>query len=124
MREMKGQGLMAIVFLLLLSCQIGHALECYKCEYGTCLLPAKTTCGLLEICVTETAKVGYVNLKKRGCTSPANCLTDSTVTYAGIAVTTSPSCCLTDLCNSAAKSRVSVFTCLSALMAFVLAKLF
>ncbi|XP_069798813.1 sperm acrosome membrane-associated protein 4 isoform X3 [Dendropsophus ebraccatus] len=112
-----------IAGLLLLSCHIGHTLDCYSCDYGTCLIPSKTSCGLLQLCGTETAKAGYLDLKRKGCLNPGDCLTDSSVTYLGMTVTTTRSCCLTSLCNSAAAPKVSVISGIAAIVALVLAKM-
>ncbi|KAG9470774.1 sperm acrosome membrane-associated protein 4 [Eleutherodactylus coqui] len=120
---MKVQGIL-IASLLLLSCHIGQALECYSCDYGTCLLPSKTSCGLLQVCGTETATTSNIGLKKKGCLNPTDCLTDSSVTYLGLTVTTTRSCCLTNLCNSATAPKVSVITGLATILALVVAKLF
>ncbi|XP_053328884.1 sperm acrosome membrane-associated protein 4-like [Spea bombifrons] len=116
--------LLTACFIVLLSCQIGQALDCYKCEYGTCLTPTKMTCGTLETCVTYTAQTGGLSLKKKGCTSPTNCMTGTSETYMGITVTTSPSCCITNLCNSAFTPRVSAVTGLAVLLSLWMAKVF
>ncbi|MEE6511175.1 hypothetical protein FKM82_017653 [Ascaphus truei] len=114
--------LMVVVFLL--SCHIGHTLDCYKCDFGTCLFPSKTSCGLLEVCATETATAaGFLNFKKKSCMNSPNCLSESSTTYVGVTVKTSASCCLTDLCNSAAIPRMSLVTGIAALLALWVAKL-
>lgn len=119
---MKVKGLL-IASVLLLSCHIGHTLDCYSCDYGTCLFPSKTSCGFLQICGTETAKAGYLNMKQKGCVNPTDCLTDSSVSYLGVTVTTTRSCCITDLCNSAAAPKVSVLTGIATMLALLLARL-
>ncbi|MEE6520262.1 hypothetical protein FKM82_018101, partial [Ascaphus truei] len=102
----------------------GHTLDCYTCDFGTCLFPSKTSCGLLEVCGTETSTTaGFLNFKKKSCVSPLNCLSESSTTYAGVTVKTSASCCLTDLCNSAAIPAVSLVTGIATLLALWLAKL-
>ncbi|XP_056396047.1 sperm acrosome membrane-associated protein 4 [Hyla sarda] len=120
---MKARGAL-IAALLLLSCHIGHTLDCYQCDYGTCLFPSKTSCGLLQVCGTETANSGYLNLKQKGCLSPTDCLSDSSVTYLGVTVATTRSCCLTSLCNSAAAPKVSVLTGIATMLALAVAKIF
>ncbi|KAM4642668.1 uncharacterized protein O3C94_016970 [Discoglossus pictus] len=115
--------LITSLLIVLLACQMGHTLDCYTCEYGICLIPIKTSCGLLEVCVTETSGSEYINLKRKGCISPFYCLKESSQSYAGITVTTTATCCITNLCNSAASSKMSLVTCLSALAAILLAKM-
>uniref|UniRef100_A0A8C5QX63 UPAR/Ly6 domain-containing protein n=1 Tax=Leptobrachium leishanense TaxID=445787 RepID=A0A8C5QX63_9ANUR len=96
----------------------GHALECYSCEYGTCMVQLKENCGILEVCATETAKV------KKGCMNPLNCLTDSSVTFAGATMTSSPSCCYSSLCNAAAVPKVSVMSGMAAMFALWVSRWF
>nr|DBA20543.1 TPA: hypothetical protein GDO54_017308 [Pyxicephalus adspersus] len=112
--------------LLLLSCHIGHTLDCYSCDYGICIAPSKESCSFGQVCATETAKdnTGFLNLKKKGCTSLTDCLSESSVTYLGYTVTTTRSCCITNLCNSAVTPKVSVVTGVAAIVAFLLTKLF
>ncbi|CAN2391182.1 hypothetical protein PRIEUP_LOCUS1221 [Pristimantis euphronides] len=119
---MKVQGAL-IASLLLMSCHIGHAIDCYACDYGLCLFPGTTSCSFPQMCGTETATTGYIGMKKKGCVDPLNCLTESSVTYLGVTVKTKRSCCLTNLCNSAAAPKVSVITGIAAVLALVLAKL-
>ncbi|KAM4640601.1 uncharacterized protein O3C94_015207 [Discoglossus pictus] len=109
---------------VLLICDIGHTLECYSCDYGTCLFPSKITCSGVEVCVTEKSSVTeYLSLKKKGCMDPVKCLSDSSVTYVGVTVTTKPSCCITNLCNSATMPRVSLITAVCAVVAIWLVKM-
>ncbi|XP_069798811.1 sperm acrosome membrane-associated protein 4 isoform X1 [Dendropsophus ebraccatus] len=117
--SMVSYGLVIIISF----CLFCHTLDCYSCDYGTCLIPSKTSCGLLQLCGTETAKAGYLDLKRKGCLNPGDCLTDSSVTYLGMTVTTTRSCCLTSLCNSAAAPKVSVISGIAAIVALVLAKM-
>ncbi|XP_063791812.1 sperm acrosome membrane-associated protein 4 [Pseudophryne corroboree] len=117
------KGCVITCVLLLLSSHIGHAMECYSCDYGICLFPTKETCGLLQICGTETAKTGNLNLRKKGCLGPTECLTESSVTYMGVTVTTTRSCCVTNLCNSAVTPKVSFITGIAAMLAVLLPKL-
>ncbi|KAM5146439.1 uncharacterized protein ACMZJ9_013649 [Mantella aurantiaca] len=114
------------VALLLLSCHIGHAINCYSCEYGLCLTPSTDSCSFGQVCGTETAKdnAGFLNLKKKGCTSLTDCLGESSVTYLGYTVTTTRSCCITNLCNSAVSPKVSIVTGVAAMVAFLFTKLF
>ncbi|XP_053329017.1 lymphocyte antigen 6 complex locus protein G6d-like [Spea bombifrons] len=122
---MNDRALGAVFLFLLVSCQIGHTLDCYSCDYGTCLIPIKTSCGTLEVCVTETAKVaGFINFKRKGCMNPLSCLTDSSVTFAGATLTTSPSCCFSNLCNSAVASSASVISVIAATTVLWVARLF
>ncbi|KAM4019254.1 LOW QUALITY PROTEIN: sperm acrosome membrane-associated protein 4-like [Anomaloglossus baeobatrachus] len=102
---------------------IRQALVCYSCDYGTCLI-LKTTCGFIQFCGTETAKAGYIGMKKKGCIDPTDCLTESSVSYMGITVTTTRSCCFTELCNSAAAPKVSMITGVAVLLALAFAKMF
>ncbi|XP_069602598.1 sperm acrosome membrane-associated protein 4-like isoform X1 [Ranitomeya imitator] len=121
---MKGKGVIIAGLLLLSCCHIGQALDCYSCDYGTCLFPSKTTCSFLQSCGTETAKAGYVGLKKKGCINLTDCMSESSVTYLGLTVTTTRSCCITNLCNTAAVPKVSAITGIAAILALVLAKVF
>ncbi|KAM3910715.1 lymphocyte antigen 6 complex locus protein G6d [Leptodactylus fuscus] len=111
-----------VASLLLLGCHIGHAMECYSCDYGTCLFPMKTSCSPLQVCGTATAKTGNIGLKQKGCLNAIECLTESSVTYIGMTITTTRSCCITNLCNSAAAPKVSVITGIATMLALVLAK--
>ncbi|XP_018420286.1 PREDICTED: lymphocyte antigen 6 complex locus protein G6d-like isoform X2 [Nanorana parkeri] len=123
---MKMYTVMITAALLLLSCHRGHTIECYSCDYGLCLAPSKDSCSFGQVCGTETAKdnTGFLNLKKKGCTSLSDCLSESSVSYLGITVTTTRSCCITSLCNSAATPKVSIVTGVAAIVAFLLTKLF
>ncbi|XP_069798817.1 prostate stem cell antigen-like isoform X2 [Dendropsophus ebraccatus] len=113
----------AVGFFTILACHMGHAIQCYTCGYGTCLLPSKTSCGLLEVCLTETIKTGPATLDKKSCSSPDNCLKSSETTYAGIKVTTTPSCCYTDLCNSASIPSASILTAIAIFLSLWVARL-
>ncbi|XP_063289322.1 lymphocyte antigen 6 complex locus protein G6d-like [Pelobates fuscus] len=122
---MKGNNIIAVFLALLLSCQIGHTLDCYTCEYGICLLPIKKTCGTFEVCVTETSKLGgVVNMKSKGCMNPFNCMTDSSVSIGGITMTTSPSCCFSSLCNAAVTPRVSIISAMAAILSLWICRMF
>ncbi|XP_073497825.1 CD59 glycoprotein-like [Phyllobates terribilis] len=121
---MKRKGVILAGLLLLSCCHIGQALVCYSCDYGLCLFPSTTNCGLLQSCGTETAKAGYIGMKKKGCINFTDCQTESSVTYMGLTVTTKRSCCFTDLCNSAAAPKVSAITGVATILALVLAKVF
>ncbi|KAM4019580.1 prostate stem cell antigen-like [Anomaloglossus baeobatrachus] len=113
-----------VAFFTLLACHLGNALECYTCDYGTCILPPKTTpCEPLEVCLTETMKTGPLSLQKKSCSSPTNCFQDSQTTYAGVKVTTSPSCCYTQLCNSAAIPSASILTAIAILISLWVVRL-
>uniref|UniRef100_A0A8C5QXN3 UPAR/Ly6 domain-containing protein n=1 Tax=Leptobrachium leishanense TaxID=445787 RepID=A0A8C5QXN3_9ANUR len=98
----------------------GQALECYECGYAGCLFPSKKTCGFLESCVTYKT----VTTIKKGCINPTQCLSESSETYMGITKKTTPSCCITNLCNSAAMPRVSAITGIALLVTLWLSKLF
>ncbi|CAH2314367.1 Hypothetical predicted protein [Pelobates cultripes] len=115
---------MTVLIFVILSSHLGHSLECYQCDYGTCLVPSKTTCGLLESCVTYTSTAAGVSLKKKGCVSPTQCFTESSETYLGLTVKTTPSCCITNLCNSAITPRLSAVTGIAVLVSLWLVKLF
>lgn len=123
---MKMYGVVAMVLLVLLGCHLGHAIDCYSCDYGVCILPSKESCSFGQVCGTETAKdnSGLLNLKKKGCTSLTDCLTESSVSYLGYQVTTKRSCCVTSLCNSAATPKVSIVTGVASVIAFLFAKFF
>ncbi|XP_053545140.1 lymphocyte antigen 6 complex locus protein G6d [Bombina bombina] len=110
-------------FAVLMNCQIGSALECYSCDYGTCLFPTTTTCGLLEVCATQTSGSDFLNLKKRGCINPLNCMKEYTESYGGVSVKTTASCCITNLCNSAVSPRMTLYTLILPLVALWLAKM-
>ncbi|KAG8552826.1 hypothetical protein GDO81_003095 [Engystomops pustulosus] len=109
--------------LTVLACHIGNALECYVCDYGTCSFPTKKPCGALEVCLTEQMTTGPFSLKKKSCSLPTNCLGDSEMTYGGIKVTTTPSCCPTHLCNSAAIPSASLLTTIAILISLWMARL-
>ncbi|XP_040179448.1 lymphocyte antigen 6 complex locus protein G6d-like [Rana temporaria] len=123
---MKMYGVMTMVLLMLLGCHLGHAIDCYSCVYGVCILPPKESCSFGQVCGTETAKdnAGLLNLKKKGCISLTDCLSESSVSYLGYTVTTKRSCCLTSLCNSAATPKVSIVTGVAGMIALLLAKFF
>ncbi|CAJ0965953.1 unnamed protein product [Ranitomeya imitator] len=113
----------AVAFFTILACHLGNALECYTCDYGTCAIPSKSKCDLLDVCLTETMKSGSLSLKKKSCSSPTNCLKDSETTYAGVKVTTTPSCCYSHLCNSATIPSASILTAISILISLWVARL-
>ncbi|XP_053545139.1 lymphocyte antigen 6 complex locus protein G6d-like [Bombina bombina] len=114
-----------IVLCVLLSCHIGHALQCYSCDYGACLFPSKITCGALEVCATLTSSLtDFLSFKNKGCLNPVNCLSEVSETYLGVTVTTKPSCCFTNLCNSAVTPGVSIITGTAAVVALWLVHLF
>ncbi|MEE6511176.1 hypothetical protein FKM82_017654 [Ascaphus truei] len=120
---MKVTGWVPNVLFLLLSCQIGHALNCYKCDFGTCLSPPITSCKIGDGCSTETPTADFINMKQKGCMDPLTCGSETSTTYNGATVKTASSCCFIDLCNSAATPRMSLVTGLAALVALWLAKL-
>uniref|UniRef100_A0A8C5QZ58 UPAR/Ly6 domain-containing protein n=1 Tax=Leptobrachium leishanense TaxID=445787 RepID=A0A8C5QZ58_9ANUR len=99
------------------------ALQCYECDYAGCLFPSKKTCGLLESCVTYKATFGVISVSKKGCINPTQCWLETSETYLGITAKTTPSCCITDLCNSAAMPRVSAITGIALLVTLWLSKL-
>ncbi|KAM4641232.1 uncharacterized protein O3C94_015612 [Discoglossus pictus] len=102
----------------LLISHIDQVLICYSCDYGTCHIPSKTICSGLEVCVTETSGLNdFLSLKKKGCMDPFKCFSDSSITFLGVTVTTKPSCCITNLCNSATMPRVSLITVVCAVVA-------
>ncbi|XP_056394836.1 prostate stem cell antigen-like [Hyla sarda] len=113
----------ALTFFTILACHWGDALECYTCGYGACSFPSKTTCAGLEVCLTETIQTGEAYLKKKSCSSPTNCLEGSETTYLGVKVTTTPSCCYTDLCNSASIPSASILTVIAIFMSLWVARL-
>ncbi|XP_063289320.1 sperm acrosome membrane-associated protein 4 [Pelobates fuscus] len=112
------------LFFVLLSFHLAHSLECYQCDYGTCLIKSKVNCGPLESCVTYSATVAGITLRKRGCATPTQCITESSETYTGVTVKTTPSCCISELCNSAITPRLSAVTGIAVLVALWFAKLF
>ncbi|XP_063791811.1 lymphocyte antigen 6B-like [Pseudophryne corroboree] len=114
----------AITLLALLTFHLGHAMNCYTCGYGTCLTPSTTSCGLLEVCLTQTITVASLPVKKKSCSSPSKCVGSTQTTYLGITVTETPSCCFTDLCNSAAMPSVSIVTGIAVLLSLWVARLF
>nr|DBA20544.1 TPA: hypothetical protein GDO54_017309 [Pyxicephalus adspersus] len=112
-----------ICFFGLLACHLGGAMECYTCGFGTCTFPQTKTCGLLEVCLTETASVGSLYLKKKSCAAPTQCLQESEETYTGIKVKTTPECCATDLCNSAVTTSASLASFIAILVSLWVARL-
>ncbi|XP_053545137.1 sperm acrosome membrane-associated protein 4 [Bombina bombina] len=114
-----------IAVFVLLSCHIGHTLDCYSCDYGTCLFPSTISCTGTQVCLTETSSLtDLLKMKKKGCIDLLSCNSDSSVTHLGISVKTRTSCCMTNLCNSAVTPRVSVVTGIAAVVALCFAKLF
>ncbi|KAM5146954.1 prostate stem cell antigen-like [Mantella aurantiaca] len=113
----------AICFFALLACHLGDALECYSCSFGTCILPQKKTCALLEVCKTETARTGDLYLKKKSCSAPTQCEGETEDSYLGVKVKTKPDCCFTDLCNSAVTTSASFATAIAVLVSLWVAKL-
>ncbi|XP_063287499.1 sperm acrosome membrane-associated protein 4-like [Pelobates fuscus] len=116
--------LMTVLIFLILSSQLVHSLECYQCDYGTCLVPSTKTCGFLESCVTYTSTAVGIPMKKKGCVNPLQCFAEASFTYLGATVTSTPSCCITNLCNSAVTPRLSAVTGIAVLVSLWLAKLF
>ncbi|XP_063791810.1 prostate stem cell antigen-like [Pseudophryne corroboree] len=114
----------AIALIALLACQLGDAVKCYTCPYTTCLTPSTTNCGAMEVCLTKTIVVGQLPIKQKSCSSPDKCVGSSETTYVGIKVTETPSCCSTDLCNSAAMPSVSIVTGIAVLLSLWVARLF
>lgn len=113
----------AVTFFTVLACNLGIALECYKCDFGTCTFPSKATCGALEVCLTETAKTGPISMKQKSCSAPTNCMGESQKTYAGVTVTTTPACCTSDLCNSAAIPSASFLSVIAIFVSIWVARL-
>ncbi|KAM3911789.1 prostate stem cell antigen-like [Leptodactylus fuscus] len=114
----------AVTFFTILTCHLGGALRCYVCDYGTCTFPPKNvTCKENEVCMTEKANTGKLYLKKKSCSLLTNCDQDSEITYIGIKVTTTPSCCFTDLCNSAGVPSVSILTAIAIVISLWMATL-
>ncbi|KAM9324933.1 uncharacterized protein PAF06_001040 [Gastrophryne carolinensis] len=111
----------AIGFFALLTCQLGVALECYTCDFGTCTFPSTKACSLLEVCLTEKASYGKMEIQKKSCASPSQCIGEREDTYMGFKVTKKPTCCITELCNSAVKASTSVATSIAALLSLCIA---
>ncbi|OCT67907.1 lymphocyte antigen 6A-2/6E-1 [Xenopus laevis] len=122
---MKSCGLI-IIALLLLSSNAAHAVDCYKCDYGACLFPTVKSCSFGEVCMTQTASTSSlpITVHKRDCLSLLSCGSESSETYLGVTVKATRSCCYSNLCNSAIKSKVSVVTGVAALLALCFTKLF
>ncbi|XP_075115509.1 ly-6/neurotoxin-like protein 1 [Leptodactylus fuscus] len=113
-----------LTFFTILTCHLGGAIKCYTCDYGTCSGSYKTTlCGTLEICMTERMTSGPFSLQKKSCSPRTNCVQDSETTYEGIKVTTTPSCCFTDLCNSAGVPSASILTAIAMVISLWMATL-
>ncbi|XP_075437270.1 three-finger toxin MALT0058C-like [Ascaphus truei] len=88
---MKATILITIGLFLVLSCQFGHTLMCYKCDNFACKVLRNETCSLgLDSCYTKIIGSGLIKITQRGCTIRKLCpiLFGST------------SCCYSDLCNS------------------------
>ncbi|XP_075690597.1 lymphocyte antigen 6 complex locus protein G6d-like [Rhinoderma darwinii] len=114
----------AVAFFTILACHLGNALECYTCDFALCAFPSKTSCGALEVCMTEKIQTAQISLNKKSCSAPTKCGQGSETTYAGIKFTTTPSCCFTDLCNSAAIPSASILTTIAVFISLWVARLF
>ncbi|CAH2314366.1 Hypothetical predicted protein [Pelobates cultripes] len=108
--------MITVLFFVLLSFQSGHSLECFQCDYGTCLIKYKAVCGLMQSCITYTSTIVGVSLKKRGCATPVECATEVSKTFLGANVKTTAHCCFTDFCNSAVVPRLSAVTGIAVLV--------
>ncbi|CAH2314374.1 Hypothetical predicted protein [Pelobates cultripes] len=99
--------LLAVLFVILLSCQTGHALQCYTCALGNCVT---STCPSGQVCGKVVSSFGTVKV----------CLSQDTcgVSEQGIATY----CCSTDLCNSAVSAKMSFVTVIAALVALWVTK--
>ncbi|OCT67908.1 lymphocyte antigen 6 complex locus protein G6d-like [Xenopus laevis] len=120
---MQTKNLIAVFFFLLLSFEQGYTLQCHSCAYGTCKIATiKKTCGITEQCGTMTVHIGQLPSTRKDCIESSNCFKNTSDTYAGVTVTVNPSCCSTDLCNSAVTQSLAVVTGIAALVALWLAK--
>ncbi|XP_040179444.1 lymphocyte antigen 6G-like [Rana temporaria] len=96
------------VLAFLLSCQAGSALECYQCG-GDCKSKTTLTCPIEGMrCLSVTVKAGNAEQKVKSCTLSPIC--DQDYSVPGGSVSVKPTCCDTDLCNSAFKHVMSLGT--------------
>ncbi|XP_063289325.1 long neurotoxin homolog TA-bm16-like [Pelobates fuscus] len=108
---MKMKHLLPVIFVILLSCQTGYALQCYTCDVGLCDTNSTiVTCQSGAVCGKLTSS-GY---SAKVCAPTSIC--DTTVS--GIRTY----CCSTDLCNSAVSAKVSFVTVIAALVALRMTK--
>ncbi|XP_030645292.1 sperm acrosome membrane-associated protein 4-like [Chanos chanos] len=98
----------ASIFAVFLCFAVGHALKCYKCDFGLWKLciTSEITCPSGEHCYSEVGKAaGFVDIQKKGCLAVSQCNTTSTVNFPSgsnsTVYKTTRTCCNTDLCNAA-----------------------
>ncbi|PIO28365.1 hypothetical protein AB205_0185740 [Aquarana catesbeiana] len=95
------------VLAFLLNCQAGSALECYECG-GDCKSITKVKCPFEGMrCMSVTVKAGNEEQKIKTCVPNAICNTDYSIPGY---VSAKPTCCDTNLCNSAFKHVMSLGT--------------
>ncbi|KAE8585373.1 hypothetical protein XENTR_v10021295 [Xenopus tropicalis] len=126
---MNSYSLMIVV--LLLCSNVGHAMDCYKCDYGACLFPSVTSCQFGQVCMTQTASTSslplvsdLVTLRRKDCLSILACGSEASDTYLGVTVKATRTCCYSNLCNSAIKTSMSAVTSVALLVALCFTKLF
>ncbi|CAB1321114.1 unnamed protein product, partial [Coregonus sp. 'balchen'] len=82
---------------------VAQSLTCKQCSvgiFGTCLFPGNMVCDNSTLnCYTGEAR--FLKLHTRGCLDSNLCGKTITASILGAGVTSSFSCCQTDLCNGA-----------------------
>ncbi|KAM9420208.1 uncharacterized protein ACWYII_022873 [Salvelinus alpinus] len=117
---MKSNILIALTVLVVFIA-VAQSLTCKQCSvgiFGTCFLPTNMVCDNSTLnCFTGEANfnaTGALKLHTRGCLDTDLCGKTFTATIIGAGITSSFSCCQTDLCNGASSVQVSVTVALSA----------
>uniref|UniRef100_A0A8C7RXZ2 UPAR/Ly6 domain-containing protein n=1 Tax=Oncorhynchus mykiss TaxID=8022 RepID=A0A8C7RXZ2_ONCMY len=99
---------------------LAQSLTCKQCSvglFGTCFFPKNMPSPgfTRSVCVMERACFpNILTLHTRGCLDSDLCGKTITATIFSAGVTSSSSCCQTDLCNGASSVQVSVTVALSA----------
>uniref|UniRef100_A0A8C7PIB8 UPAR/Ly6 domain-containing protein n=1 Tax=Oncorhynchus mykiss TaxID=8022 RepID=A0A8C7PIB8_ONCMY len=90
-------------------------MQCSVGIFWTCLFPTNMVCDNSTLnCYTGEASKEACTPKTRGCLDTDLCGKTTAATILGAGVTSSFSCCQTDLCNRASSVHVSVTVALSA----------
>ncbi|XP_020361338.1 ly-6/neurotoxin-like protein 1 [Oncorhynchus kisutch] len=114
-------NILIVLTVLVVFIAVAQSLTCKQCSvgiFGTCFFPKNMVCDNSTLnCFTGEAKfnsTGFLTLHTRGCLDSDLCGKTITATIFSAGVTSSSSCCQTDLCNGASSVQVSVTVALSA----------
>ncbi|XP_040179446.1 uncharacterized protein LOC120913529 [Rana temporaria] len=99
-------------------------LKCNSCNFYECVVNKNTvTCNRGEVCVTTTAYIVGVPVKKLSCANTTICSTETSENIAGSRVSVSNTCCNQNYCNFAVNVKLSSIAAIGAVLLLWITKL-